>query len=252
MAEENTHELESAYAAGDFAAWDRAVVGDDVEAAEAILEGMMPRCRSAIETVVQRLESIGCPVQRQSAGSQPLLIPVTNLDELLEPIVARGWRIPLSLQTFWEHVGGIIIGGDYPDYTHLDFWRDRLALSELPYTDALWIEPPDAEMIKSDIERSEDAGAAELVIAPDALHKDNVSGGPPYSVPLDAPNTIEPLLANFPGDGAHPGKSTPMKPMGLVAYLRFAVLHAGGFPGLTVTEEYDQIRRGLVEGLEPF
>jgi hypothetical protein len=251
MPQAKTQDLVSAYRSGDLRAWEWALEANDVVAAEAILDTMMPRCRRSILVLVQRLEALGCPVQRESYGL-PLLTPILELDELLKPIVSRGWRVPSSLQKFWTHVGGVIFGDTYPNYSHLDYWSNQLGLDPLPYTDGLWIDPPHSEAIAGDLDQADDLGVALLAIAPDALHKDDVSGGPPYSIPIDVPNTIEPLLANFPGDGARPGTCSPMGPMGFVAYLRFAVLHTGGFPGLTEAREYEPIRRELVEGLEPF
>jgi hypothetical protein len=57
-------------------------------------------------------------------------------------------------------------------------------------------------------------------IAPDVLHKDNVSGGLPYSIKL--PNAgADALLCN------------EWHNVGFIPYLRIAILDWGGFPGLS-------------------
>ena len=83
---------------------------------------------------------------------------------------------------------------------------------------------------------AEDAGAGGFVLplAPDRLHKANVSGGGPYGVRLsDA--TAE---GQFRGEVAMP----------LVAYLNW-VFHNGAFPGPATDAEKWKVKKSLSDGL---
>jgi hypothetical protein len=85
----------------------------------------------------------------------------------------------------------------------------------------------------------EDIGHFEASLAPDALHKDNISGGASYAVEL--PNAAADFL--FLNERHN---------LLFVAYLRLAILRFGGFPGLDGgTAEFNSLPT-LLDGLEPF
>ena len=75
-------------------------------------------------------------------------------------------------------------------------------------------------------------------IAPDVLHKDNVSGGPPYSVRL-------------PHAGADPLLCYEWHNVGFVPYLRIAILGWGGFPGLSQASPQHKWRRSTAKARMP-
>ena len=76
-------------------------------------------------------------------------------------------------------------------------------------------------------------------LAPDDLHKDNVSGGEPYGVGLPDPSADFPFFYE-----SHN--------LLFVPYLRLAILRWGGFPGLDFSRERFKPLRELRKGLEPF
>ena len=85
----------------------------------------------------------------------------------------------------------------------------------------------------------DDSERFEAGLAPDDLHKDNTSGGEPYSVGL--PDAAADFVLLNERHGLH-----------FVPYLRTAILRWGGFPGLDRREEPLEALAGLVAGLEPF
>ncbi len=89
---------------------------------------------------------------------------------------AEAGPLPLSLVTFWQEVGAVDLVGMHPA------WPDGL--------DPLVVYPP--EGAPSSLFEEEDEGETEGpgrfgCLAPDDLHKDNVSGGDPYGVRLPDP-----------------------------------------------------------------
>jgi hypothetical protein len=81
-----------------------------------------------------------------------------------------------------------------------------------------------------------DAGPFQVNLAPDRLHKDNVSGGGPYGIVVPDSNA----------DGLFTGKTT----MPFVQYLNWVFLH-GGFPYPTGSSDATRITRALAEDLLP-
>ena len=144
---------------------------------------------------------------------------------------AIGGPLPLSLRAWYEQVGGVSLMGSHPALNPVDFSsRGAMAFVSLGMQSAP--QPPAAEEIApdplvvypaeelldqmSDREKDEDGGAEiELVIAPDDLHKANISGDACYISLPDA-------RADFQFDDWH--NTT------FVNYLR-SVFQWGGFPG---------------------
>ncbi len=135
---------------------------------------------------------------------------------------------PLSLRVFWEVVGSVDFTGYHPLWPR---FSDPLILFPVESIDGdypSWREGVEA----GDIE----AGPFEVAIAPDYFHKDNISGGAPYSmrVPNDA---IDGILE-------YERHETT-----LVDYLRICFRY-GGFPGLEFHKgEIPGEISGLSEGL---
>ncbi len=81
-----------------------------------------------------------------------------------------------------------------------------------------------------------EAGLFVLPLAPDRLHKKNVSGGPPYGL----------ILPDASADGLFAAETT----MPFVFYLNH-VFSNGGFPGRTTPDNQWQLKQALARDLLP-
>ena len=224
----------------------------------------MRRVRRNCELLVSRLRALGYVFGTYPDGSTgyytqgPLVAPSDQTRAGCAEVEAEvGGPLPLSLVAFWEEVGEVDFVGMHPE------WPDGL--------DPLVVGPPEA--VLSDLSEVagndlfEDSISSELSgalgdenfeapkffagLAPDGLHKDNVSGGDPYGVALPCPAADFVFLC----EGHN---------LLFVPYLRVAILRWGGFPGLdgsvarcgSFGPEGRAVRfdplEGLLEGLEPF
>jgi hypothetical protein len=195
-----------------------------------------------------------------------------NSDLLRERLAASGWRplyselrtnpraedrevmrrieaitgapLPVSLRAFWEAVGGINFVWDYQSGDAPGLGAD-LSMDEM---DPLCIDAPEVvthlfeewEEQRSGID-PELADPFNLDLAPDYLHKANISGGGPYGIelPFFGP---DPIFANE----AHE--------LPFVDYLRLCFRWAG-FPRLERHADRSDVREFLdvmSKGLEPF
>jgi hypothetical protein len=117
-------------------------------------------------------------------------------------------------------------------------------------TDEVWVE----DVIDTLREAVDDGGPPAIEIAPDDLHKDNVSGAGPYEILLPGPGD-DPWLAVLDGGfrwGTPRPASAPHGQPDLVSYLRTAVLECGGFPGLYGHEAFERTRLRLCADLPVF
>ena len=137
-----------------------------------------------------------------------------------------GGPIPLSLRAFFDVVGAVDFTGEH----------DSLSPRNSPVTpDALVV--CSAEEAIGWLEDTAEEDEPMIAIAPDALHKSNISGGDPYMIAVpaaaaDAPLEEEPHEVTF------------------VEYLRIAI-GWGGFPGweeadASLPEALAELRRGLI------
>ncbi|HCU95032.1 MAG TPA: hypothetical protein DHU96_20920 [Actinobacteria bacterium] len=81
-----------------------------------------------------------------------------------------------------------------------------------------------------------EAGPFVLPLAPDRLHKENVSGGPPYGI----------ILPDACVDGLFIGETT----MPFVSYLN-RVFRNGGFPWPTASDSQWRVKQALAKDLLP-
>lgn len=191
------------------------------EAEEVVRETML-RVRENIAALVAGLEKQGFEFGYYPDGEDvpayrgPLVPPASNVGRTiakLEKVV--GGPVPLALAGFWRYVGDVCLVGMHPD------WPASLC------SDPLWVDRPSFALSEarewfSEGEPEDDDGFA-APIAPDALHKDNVSGGAPYEIALpDA--AADAVLLNEGNDYF------------FVDYLRQA-LRWGGFPGFAASPD---------------
>lgn len=236
------------YKAGEFAAVWREIgshesIGGNylAEAAEVADETMRRVARNA-DLLSERLAA---------AGWQPLFGELRTKPDsadvaVMEKIEAfTGAPLPLSLGAFWSVVGGIDWVWNYecgiptPDLG-VDLTMDRmdpLCIDAARLVDYLlegWEDQkqqPDPDLV----------GPFVLDIAPDHLHKANISGGAPYGVELPCLRA-DPLFAN------------ERHNLSFTNYLRLCFLWAG-FPGLEDHADRRDVQRFVATfgaGLEPF
>lgn len=167
---------------------------------------------------------------RKARAHEPHVAPPSDaFSKIAELEQTIGGPLPLSLRAFFELVGEVNFNGDHPSLApaQSDLTPDPLMVCGVD--DAI-------AMIESE-DRDEDEPLT-IDIAPDALHKANISGGGPYAIIVpDA--AVDAHLDEEPND------------VGFVAYLRIAILDWGGFPGWADSEgprppELDRLREGLV------
>jgi len=150
-----------------------------------------------------------------------------------------GAPIPPTLLTFWKVVGGINLVWDYRSEEPVPDLGVALPMDEM---DPLCVDAP--SVVIDEIEEweiHEGNRAFRIYLAPDDLHKTNVSGGPPYAILV-------------PFDGADPVFANERHELPFLDYLRLAFKWAG-FPGLEDYAERPDVRRFVERfghGLEPF
>jgi hypothetical protein len=201
--------------------------------AQEVAAETMRRVRRNCENLISRLRASGYVFgtfpdgSRRSFPAQPLTPPSDEMRADAAELEAQAGPLPISLVAFWREVGSVDLVGKHPD------WPDGL--------DPLVVDPPEGALsFLFDID-GDDAGAYSLfaALAPDDLHKDNVSGGDPYGIHLPDPS------ADFVFQNERHG-------LLFVPYLRLAILRFGGFPGLDGMSHTLEPLDNLVKGLEPF
>jgi hypothetical protein len=192
------------------------------EAATLALRG----CRQAVLILAENLRYRGYPVARLVQESPP------DLDALL---VGFRVRVPPLLRLFWREVGAICLV-DLENYRHTLFWLERKIKAE--YCDGVLVGLPSKVLIEDD----------NILLAPDGYHKDNISGGAPYSMAAgDA--WWAPIQASW--GGPRQPLSAPRE-LDLLGYLRTAILECAGFPGLLGDPVFEVLRPRLLEGVPHF
>lgn len=196
----------------------------------------MRRVRRNCERIISRLSAAGYVFGLYPDGSRGYytegsLVPPSDATRAdCAQLEAQVGPLPLSLAAFWQEVGSIDLVGMHRAWPKL--------------LDPLVVYPPEAALSDLD-EREEsegeddDLGQYEASLAPDDLHKDNISGGSPYSVALPDPSADFVLL-------------NERHELLFVPYLRLAILRWGGFPGLDGRAIQFAPLHDLIAGLEPF
>jgi hypothetical protein len=200
----------------------------------AVARETMRRVRANIEVLLQRLDAAGyvfadAPVPRWEGPCADALAQIHALEALVGPI-------PLSIRACYEMIGTVNFMGHHP------------ALE--PRADDRWDALPDPlvifplhSVIADCRERMEDPEwdhdvPLDLPLAPDILHKANISGGGPYGVYVPDAAADAPLQKEWHATS-------------FVNYLRLCV-RWGGFPGL---ERYAhppmELLQHLTDGLLP-
>lgn len=197
------------------------------------LEARIIRVGKQIEKIARRLPALGYQFQRPSAvfpGPEP------ETEDAIARIERAIGALPMALKTFWRLVGSVDFTARHETWRPVEYpW----AGCECP--DPLVVYPPSAANLELDefLRNCEERMRCNLPyvvpIAPDDLHKDNVSGGMWYNLSVPAVADDPPL-----NDERH--QTT------FVGYLELAV-RWGGFPGLDCCPEHCWPLREIVSGL---
>lgn len=197
--------------------------------ATSVARATMERVAANIERLIKRLKLYGyqfgvypdgTPMRRTT---EPLVKPDATSLAQIDELEHLAGTIPLSLRAFWEIVGHVSLIG-------------RLRRGLLPYSDPIYVAPPEVGIVNfrdfhpDKYERHEPLGELfTCAIAPDFLHKDNVSGGEAYGIRL--PNSDADAKLEHEWHDLH-----------FVSYLRVAILEWGGFPGLSLSNPFEKWR----------
>lgn len=241
------------YAAGEHQAWDELVrhavfVSQHPEAlaeAQAVAEALMRRVRQNADVVRSTLQAAGARLADESAPAG---------SKATQRLVATTGPLPVALAAFWNVVGSIDLlppysSGDDYGYGECSLEDEGISLIAL---DPLSIEGVDADRMVDDYEeiweesQDDDDEVQPLVfsVAPDFLHKQNISGGSPYEIELPPMNVF---------DALDPDVLNEVHDTTLVGYLRVCFEY-GGFPLLKVAglpiDQIDLNDRIAFEGVE--
>lgn len=185
--------------------------------AQAVCDEMARRARRNIELIISRLREQGYRFHQNDddqTPTEPFAPPGPNAEMYLRWLEERLGPLPMTLSSWVRIVGDVWLVGTHPR------WQHSAAADPFVF-EVEGARYPDSDIrgyIEEEIEAWQECSEGEpfvLPVAPDRLHKDNVSGGAPYGIAL--PDGC--ADAHFVGEVGMP----------LVGYLRW-VFQYGGFP----------------------
>ena len=198
-----------------------AAVREDPHAADALAVAYetMGRVEANVRIVSERLVRFGF-----TKSDGPLHTPpARDVEKQIRQLEEAAGTLPISLRAFYEIVGSVDWIGNHPD---LSAARSPLC------TDPLVVIP-----IEKALDLANENGES-ILIAPDALHKADTSGGDPYQI--EVPNPAADGILLFEDHDLY-----------FVDYLRL-VFKFGGFPGYEGTEFPPPQLAGLSADLRSF
>jgi hypothetical protein len=204
-----------------------------IDQAQAVAAETMQRVRRNCERIYGQLQNLGYVFDTFPGGARrdyvpdPLDPPSKQFQVDLDELESEAGPLPLSLKAFWQEVGAVDFVGMHPA------WPDGL--------DPLVVYPPEGALdsfygLEGDFPEGKKGFGS---LAPDDLHKDNVSGGSPYGLYLPEPSMDFKFMYE------------PNKLL-FLPYLRLAILKWGGFPGLEGTGTTFEPLNSLTADLEDF
>jgi hypothetical protein len=151
---------------------------DQWDDAVAVARETMRRARGNVERLAQRLPQLGYEFSKPDHALVP---PEQGIARRLDELEATIGSLPLSLRCWYEEVGLVNLMGRHPEWDYA--YADPLVI-EAPIDDV-------SEYQQWEADRGSEWDTRPLFrvdVAPDYLHKANVSGGGPYAleVPCEA------------------------------------------------------------------
>lgn len=187
-----------------------------IDEARAVCDEMAHRARQNVEAIVERLTEDGFRFHDNNDAQTPATPHTPPTDDAAAHIAWLEQRIgsvPLTLSSWVRIVGDVWLVGTHPEWP-TSAGADPLVIevegSRYPCSSM-------RKFVEEEWNERDDSEPFVLVVAPDQLHKDNVSGGSPYGI----------VLPDGGADGLfwQEGVTTPF-----VSYLNWAFQN-GGFPG---------------------
>lgn len=214
---------------------------DVIDDARAVCDEMAMRARQNIEVIVERLRSQGFVFHTNDDEQRPVIPhvpPGSQADDLLGWMDRRLGYVPMTVVSWLRHVGDVWLVGTHPDWPSSSA-ADPLVieLEGSRHPGELIVEYFDEELSNAEDEAEGAEVRFELPVAPDRLHKANISGGGPYGFVVP--------------DACADGLFIAEVELPFVSYLRW-VFSRGGFPVQTgATEGEWRVRNQLAVDLLP-
>jgi hypothetical protein len=210
--------------------------------AQAVCDEMARRGRHNVEVIITRLRAQGYRFHNNDEAQEsvePLRPPGSEAAALADWLESTFGPVAMTVSSWLRLVGDVWLVGTHPGWPEMSA-ADPLVIelegSRFPETSMRDFYQGELDAWREWSTDDEDAGGFVLPVAPDRLHKANISGGAPYGFRIpDA--TTEGLFIR---DVAMP----------FVAYLNWTFRH-GGFPGYAPGDQQWQIKQGLASGLLP-
>jgi len=156
-----------------------------------------------LEIIFSALKSIkyAFKTEFQCSSDKPLLAPLPNTDELLlklDKATSGFGQVPYSLKLFYKIVGTCNFGWDYENRPEL-FWEyaDPIQITSLDDLVSYVTEGDWKEYLSEELAGNYTPHPY-IELAADYYHKDNVSGGLPYSIQITKAPCIDSLFLNEP------------------------------------------------------
>lgn len=217
---------------------------DLAEEAQAVCDEMARRARQNVEVIIERLSAAGYRFHSNDDEQTPVtphVAPTPTADEHADWLQERFEAVPVTLLSWTRIVGDVWLVGTHPQWP-ASASGDPLVIevegSRYPgdssireYLDDEWNDWRDDYA-----DDPSTAGPFVLPLAPDRLHKENVSGGSPYGI----------ILPDGSVEGLFAGETTTP----FVSYLNHMFRH-GGFPWTTDSDNQWRVKQDLARDLLP-
>jgi hypothetical protein len=215
-----------------------------VEEAQLVCDEMARRARHNVELIVERLSDDGYRFHANDDDQTPVLPhvpPTPDASTHVEWLEQRFGTVPMTLSSWVRIVGDVWLVGTHPRWEAsasadplvigVEGFRYPDESSLHGFADDEW-----AGWLEHREEDPDTAGLFVLPLAPDRLHKENISGGGPYGIVLP--------------DGSVDGLFSWETTMPFVSYLNW-VFREGGFPWPSGEDSQWEVRHRLVKDLLP-
>jgi hypothetical protein len=215
---------------------------DLLEEGQLVCDEMARRARQNIEVIVERLAQDGFRFHTNDDAQSPLtphIPPTPAAHEHAAWLQQRFGPVPLTLLSWVRLVGDVWLVGTHPEWA-TSASADPLVMqvegSHYPNLSIGQHFDQEANAWQEWSAADPDVGPFVLPVAPDRLHKENVSGGAPYGFGLP--------------DGCADGLFVAETTMPFVSYLNW-VFRRGGFPAHTGAANEWRITAALAKDLLP-